>query len=892
MAGQDNNNTIMYEFQGNVLPLEKAFSAVHRLFLRYIKDAKAASDDGKLDLDTKDAVKELKNIYKRLAVFKKKIKSGGTLTEAELAESKKLFKTLTTRTKQFMERRDKLKREHAKNEKKEQESKQQVKDWTATSTQFRVGTQAEELQLLMRNLPSLPPNVIADINSYITAWKKAKEELASAKAQADGTAESQQRLDNATKALADATKNLSQKTHEYIPALKEMIRNQKTASSIMEDMLGGIISQITTFEFWFRKIKEGTQYLSDYIESINFLNVSLANVKWSDYSKSVREATKVTDEFTESLEQARWALGLDATETNTAAATFVSYANAMNILGRDAIKFSQNMTQLSIDMASLHNKDVIVMMTALRSALAGNTRAMMNYGISVHDATLNEWLLTKGVKRTMTQLSESSQVLVRYMYILEKTTDAQGDLARTLYSPANQIRVLRNQVHLLIQNLGALLNTVVYPAIRMLNMLLIPLNAFISALTSLASAGYTGSIASMSDDASDLADNLDDASKASKGLTALDEINQNTTKSSNAKIGIDPLIQSMIDSMDVYSNFMGNTSELTELMRALGEAMAPVWEMFTNSAVIEGITWCINALTKAFRPLKELLYNIKEGFNNLPDWLQVVVNILGGAVGIVSSLATTILVASAALAVFQTLAKSQIWGNFVGNITMMWKSFLLLGEKIYAAIAAELTHIKILILERLETVKTTVANNGLIKSFGILIKYLAKLVISFVKYILQLIKSGVVAVATAIKNLILSKSLWGVALGIIAAAGLAALAVAAVIGSAVAIGAATRSKYEETPAMAKGGVVTGPTFALIGEGQYNEAVIPLGNSPQMQELQKGIANEVVRTNSVTNNNNSIGGSATVQLNIDGRTLGRASINNIHKVRRQVGVDIK
>lgn len=47
-------------------------------------------------------------------------------------------------------------------------------------------------------------------------------------------------------------------------------------------------------------------------------------------------------------------------------------------------------------------------------------------------------------------------------------------------------------------------------------------------------------------------------------------------------------------------------------------------------------------------------------------------------------------------------------------------------------------------------------------------------------------------------------------------------------------------------AMATGGVVTSPTYALIGEGRYDEAVIPLGNSPQMRELVDEIADAVDR----------------------------------------------
>ena len=46
------------------------------------------------------------------------------------------------------------------------------------------------------------------------------------------------------------------------------------------------------------------------------------------------------------------------------------------------------------------------------------------------------------------------------------------------------------------------------------------------------------------------------------------------------------------------------------------------------------------------------------------------------------------------------------------------------------------------------------------------------------------------------------------------------------------------------PQLASGGVVTTPTYALIGEGRYPEAVMPLGNSPQMKDFVRQIASAV------------------------------------------------
>lgn len=48
----------------------------------------------------------------------------------------------------------------------------------------------------------------------------------------------------------------------------------------------------------------------------------------------------------------------------------------------------------------------------------------------------------------------------------------------------------------------------------------------------------------------------------------------------------------------------------------------------------------------------------------------------------------------------------------------------------------------------------------------------------------------------------------------------------------------------QIPYMASGGVVSGPTVAMVGEGRYDEAVIPLGNSPQMNDFADNVASRM------------------------------------------------
>lgn len=896
MAGQEKietkgweGNVIEYEFQGNLMPLEKAFTQARKLFKRYTKEIMAAegvTKKSQLSPDAKFLEKEIEGYFKQMS----KYREFTYLDKEQEADSKRIFRKLKTRTKEFGEMRTKAQHQAHREEVKEQKAQVKQKDYTSVASQFKAQTQAEQLNILMRELPSLDPKVISDINSYVEAWKKAKQEFD----QGTGSAED----------LATATEELNEKARDYIPTLTKMKQQQKGANTAIESMAYRLASCITSLEFWISKVKQGIELLGDYIESVNFLDVSIGAINWSTFTSGVDKATESVNNFETALEKARWSLGLDATDLNSAAATFIAFANSSSIASKDILNFSQNMTQISIDMASLYNKDVDVMMTALRSALAGNTRSMMNYGISVHDATLEEWLLTKGINRSMSSMSESSQVLVRYAYIMEQTSAAQGDMAKTLKSPSNQLKVLKNQVSLLTQNLGALFNVIVYPMIRTLNAVLVPLNAFVSALTALATEDYSASIGSVTDAAEDATDALDSASSAAVGLTDLDEINVASTSSSNT--GIDSEIQALIDGLNVYEGFTGTTTKLTEIMQSLGEALAPIWEMFANTNALNNVINMFDNLLNVLNPIKTVLDTLRSGYDNLPNWLQSVFNVLGTITGAITSMAVALLTVNALLAVFKTMAGLGVWKNFISSLSDMWTAFLLIGEEIYAAIASLISWIATTIKARLEAIKTTIANEGFAAALKKVALGALSAVAALIKYIAKLIASAAKAVFATIKNLLLSKSLWGVALGTIAAAGLGALAVAGVVGVAVAIGKATQSSansaVESSTAgvasvqgLATGGVVSKPTFAMIGEGKYNEAVVPLGNSPQFTSMKESIADSIInKQKSTSNNYNSFNGptSQSVVLNIDGRTLGRMQLNSMNKVRRQVGVDLK
>jgi len=85
------------------------------------------------------------------------------------------------------------------------------------------------------------------------------------------------------------------------------------------------------------------------------------------------------------------------------------------------------------------------------------------------------------------------------------------------------------------------------------------------------------------------------------------------------------------------------------------------------------------------------------------------------------------------------------------------------------------------------------------------------------------------------------------------------------------------------PAMATGGVVSAPTVALVGEGRYPEAVVPLGSSPQFASMKADIANAVLQGMSALGGVQSGGGGGnknlTVQLHIDGRQFAQTVVSD-------------
>lgn len=170
---------------------------------------------------------------------------------------------------------------------------------------------------------------------------------------------------------------------------------------------------------------------------------------------------------------------------------------------------------------------------------------------------------------------------------------------------------------------------------------------------------------------------------------------------------------------------------------------------------------------------------------------------------------------------------------------------------------------------------------------------IAAAIVAAKSWIITSLKTVAMNIKNAISAWIAEKAYWKLALAAIAAAGMLAAVVAGIVMTAIASASSVVDSNEsngpDTVAMATGGVVSAPTLAMVGEGKYPEAVVPLGQSPQFTSMKQGIAEEVV---SLMGTRNGARNDRPVILNIDGRTLARALWPDLINTQYQVGVKLK
>jgi len=81
-------------------------------------------------------------------------------------------------------------------------------------------------------------------------------------------------------------------------------------------------------------------------------------------------------------------------------------------------------------------------LTALKGGLTGADMALKRFGITMDDATLQQYANEKGIHKKLAAMSNAEKTELRYQYILANTKSAQGDAARSSGTFGNASKAL------------------------------------------------------------------------------------------------------------------------------------------------------------------------------------------------------------------------------------------------------------------------------------------------------------------------------------------------------------------------------------------------------------------------------------------------------------------
>ena len=134
-------------------------------------------------------------------------------------------------------------------------------------------------------------------------------------------------------------------------------------------------------------------------------------------------------------------MGLARQSALDATALFGDMGTGMGQTQQEASKMSMGLTQLGADMASFKNVSFERAQTALAGIYTGETEALKGLGIVMTQTNLEEFARSKGINKSMQEMSQAELVQLRYNYVMDKTKNAQGDFARTSDGLANKTRI-------------------------------------------------------------------------------------------------------------------------------------------------------------------------------------------------------------------------------------------------------------------------------------------------------------------------------------------------------------------------------------------------------------------------------------------------------------------
>ncbi|KAA3405059.1 hypothetical protein F1904_11690 [Akkermansia muciniphila] len=380
--------------------------------------------------------------------------------------------------------------------------------------------------------------------------------------------------------------------------------------------------------------------------------------------------------------------GMSKLAAKQTASTYMAMSKGLGMAGQAAADMAMDVAGLTADVASFYNVSQSEADTALKSIWTGETESLKKFGVVMTQTNLQQFAYQQGISKSIAKMTQAEQVQLRYKYVTQQLSIAQGDFAKTSDSWANQTRILSERWKEFLSLMGSGLIQILTPVLKMLNTVMSGLIAFAQTFSSVinglfgkqstqqkeiantatAAAGAETKMAQATDKAAKAAKrslagidqmNILQAQTASsgsdadagagagisvpsvgdigEGMKVSDDVQKTIDKFRSILDGVKKAAQPTIDALGrlkkAFDPFAANVGK--GLKWAWDNVLAPMGKWVLSKAVptfldlLSGAFKTLNGLLDAFKPIGKWLW--EKFLQPIASWTGgVIVSVLGG----------------------------------------------------------------------------------------------------------------------------------------------------------------------------------------------------------------------------------------------------------------------
>ena len=272
----------------------------------------------------------------------------------------------------------------------------------------------------------------------------------------------------------------------HIRAFDSSMKTLASSTNVLKHAITGLIG--VNLGQW---LAYATDQSISYTENLNLFSVAMG--------ECVDQGTQFVNTMSELY-------GMDPSNLIRYAGNFYQLADAIDMPSQASANLSLGLTKAANDIASLFNVDIETVFENLSSGMQGMSRAVRKYGMDIRTTTLEQTALSLGLTQQVESMSEANRQGLRFITMMRQASNASGDFASTIETPANQLRIFKEQISQLGRAIGDLFITPLATAIQYINGFIMAVRMVIQFIGSL--FGAVNRVAGVTRRATDTADNL------------------------------------------------------------------------------------------------------------------------------------------------------------------------------------------------------------------------------------------------------------------------------------------------------------------------------------------------------------------------------------------------